>query len=254
MTILVIGVARGSTGATGSSGTPTPPVTTGSGSGQGTTPPTRPTGPGVTPPAGPTVSNPGLHTSPTALIFGSYPNPGGSAAVATGGSRALESIPEAVTTPTELIFPGLNLVAPPTGGNGPVEGLGRGIPPRGCRRTKGRRAFPDAVDRSEIADARSVTVDWGDGTIETLTDMASITQGLPTHVYVDDSGDGAYLTRLTIVHADGSETVREAKFKIADVAPRLIDLDGEIDAELDARPGSSSRAALSIRASSTATA
>ncbi len=93
--------------------------------------------------------------------------------------------------------------------------------------------FPIAVDRTEIADARSITVDWGDGTIETLTDMASIAQGLPTHVYVDDSGDGAYLTRLTIVHGDGSETVREAKFKVADVAPRLIDLGGEIDAETD---------------------
>ena len=93
--------------------------------------------------------------------------------------------------------------------------------------------FPIAVDRTEFADARSVTVDWGDGTIETLTDMASIAQGLPTHVYVDDSGDSAYLTRLTIVHGDGSETVREAKFKVADVAPRLIDLGGEIDAESD---------------------
>ena len=95
--------------------------------------------------------------------------------------------------------------------------------------------FPIPIDFADLTAASSITIDWGDGAVETLTDPAQMALGLPTHIYLDDSGEGAYALRLTLVRHDGTQIVREAKLKVLDVPPRIVDLTGEIVADGEER-------------------
>jgi len=94
-------------------------------------------------------------------------------------------------------------------------------------------SFEDIDNSTEVDldDVHSITVDWGDGTVETFNDTdATIFTGATDTTQVDfsnlahtylDEGDGTYTVKVTVTDAEGATDDFTTEIQVANVAPTL---------------------------------
>ncbi|WP_204140652.1 cadherin-like domain-containing protein [Halomicronema sp. CCY15110] len=93
----------------------------------------------------------------------------------------------------------------------------------------------DDIDNStevDLDDVHSITVDWGDGTVETFndtdaiiftnTDQTTVSFAGLSHTYLDE-GTGTYSVKVTVTDAEGATDAFTTEIEVANVAPVLVD-------------------------------
>ncbi|WP_160299544.1 cadherin-like domain-containing protein [Leptolyngbya iicbica] len=93
----------------------------------------------------------------------------------------------------------------------------------------------DDIDNStevDLDDVHSITVDWGDGTVETFndtdvtiftnTDQTTVSFAGLTHTYLDE-GDGTYDVTVTVTDKAGATDDFTTEIQVANVSPTLVD-------------------------------